>query len=120
MYGVPKNLPLQRFVGDSICQIAFGLHEIQFHFNRAGTISVEGEWQIYDSSGKIVDESIDENALPSSRLDYKFHVILEGEVTKFELNVPDSFTLIFSSGYRLKIFNHENYTVSIHPGNWIF
>ena len=118
MYGVPKDLPLQRFVGDSICQIALGLYGIHFNFNKAGQINVDGgKWQILDSSGTIVDESIDDDVLPSTRQHYRVHVILDSEVTKFELDAPHSFSLLFSSGYTLKIYDdspaYESF--SIHP-----
>ena len=106
MYGVPKDLPLQRFVGDSICQIALGLCGIHFHFNKAGSINVDGgKWQIHDSSGTIVDESIGADALPSSRQQYRVHVILDSAVTKFEVDAPHSFSLVFSSGHRLTIYD---------------
>jgi hypothetical protein len=106
MYGVPKDLPLQRFVGDSICQIAFGSNGIHFNFNKAGSINVDfGKWQIHDSSGTIVDESLDDDALPSTRQQYRVHVILDSDVTKFQIDAPHSFSLVFSSGHRLTIYD---------------
>jgi hypothetical protein len=106
MYGVPKDLPLQRFVGDSICQIAVGLHDIHFHFNKAGKINVDGgKWQIHDSSGAIVDESIGDDALPSSRQQYRVHVILDSDVTSFKIDAPHSFTLTFACGHTLTIYD---------------
>lgn len=118
MYGVPKDLPLQRFVGDSICQIALCLHGIHFNFNKAGQINVDGgKWQLLDSSGTIIDESIDDDVLPSKRQHYRVHVILDSEVTKFELDAPHSFSLLFSNGHTLKIYDdspaYESF--SIHP-----
>jgi hypothetical protein len=106
MYGVPIDLPLQRFVGDSICQIAFGSNDIQFHFNKAGSINVDfGRWQIHDSSGTIIDESLDDDAPPSAREQYRVHVILNSDVTKFQIDAPHSFSLLFSSGHRLTIYD---------------
>ena len=106
MYGVPKDLPLQRFLGDSICQIAFGANGIHFHFNEAGSINVDGgKWQIHDSSGTIVDESLDDDALPSTRQQHRVHVILDSDVIKFQIDAPHSFSLVFSSGHRLTIYD---------------
>jgi hypothetical protein len=106
MYGVPKDLPLQRFVGDSICQIALGLCGIHFHFNKAGSIYVDGgKWQIHDASGTIVDESIGNDALPSSRQQYRVHVILDSDVTSFMIDAPHSFTLTFTCGHTLTIYD---------------
>ena len=116
MYGVPKDLPLQRFVGDSICQIAFGQHGIHFNFEKGGSICVDfGKWQIHDKSGAIVDESIE--GLPSARQYYRVHVILGSEVTKFEIDAPRSFTLTFSSGHKLTVYDDsEQYeSFSIEP-----
>jgi hypothetical protein len=120
MYGVPKDLPLQRFVGDSICQIAIGLYGIHFNFNKAGSIMVEGgKWQLYDSVGTIVDESLDDGALPSTRQQYRVHVILESDVTKFEIDAPHSFSLVFLSGHRLTIYDDspQYESFSIQPGD---
>jgi hypothetical protein len=107
MYGVPKDLPLQRFVGDSISQIAFGQQGIHFNFEKAGSICVDfGKWQIHDDSGTVVDESIE--GLWSERQYYRVHVILGSEVTKFEIDAPRSFTLTFSSGHRLTIYDDSD------------
>lgn len=116
MNGVPSDLPLQRFVGDSICQIAIGLHGIHFHFNKAGRINVDGgKWQVHDSSGTIIDESIE--GLPSTRQYYRVHILLDWEVTKFDLDAPRSFALTFASGHRLTIYDDlEQYeSFAIHP-----
>jgi hypothetical protein len=117
MYGVPSNLPLQQFVGLELEQLALGLHQVQFRFHGSRSIHVEGRWQIFDSSGTIVDESIDEHELPSSRQQYKIHVILGSAVTGFRIDAPDSFSLVFSSGHTLTIYDdspaYESF--SIHP-----
>ena len=104
MYGVRTDLPLQRFLGDSICQIALGQHGIHFNFAKAGSINVDfGKWQIHDNSGTIVDESIE--GLPSARQHYRVHVILGSEVTKFEIDAPRSFSITFSCGHKLTIYD---------------
>lgn len=106
MYGVPKGLPVQRFVGDSICQIRLGLHGIHFQFNEAGSINVDGGgWRIHDPFGMMVDESLADDALPSTRQQYRVHVILNADVTSFQIDAPDSFTLTFSSGHTLTIYD---------------
>jgi|694.fasta_scaffold138243_2 hypothetical protein len=122
MYGVSKDLPLQRFVGDSICQICLGLRDIHFHFNKAGSINVDGgRWQIHDSSGVIVDESLDDDALPSTRRQYRVHVILDSDVTSFRIDAPESFTLRFSSGHTLTIYDDspQYESFSIQPDDLI-
>ena len=116
MYGVPNDLPLQRFVGDSICQIAIGSHDIQFHFNKAGSFNVGGgRWEILDAGGAIVDESIE--GPPSSRQQYRVHVLFHSDVTNFDINAPHSFTLSFANGHSLTIYDDsEQYeSFSIEP-----
>jgi hypothetical protein len=51
MYGVPKDLDLSRFRGDSLIQIAIGEFQIQFHFGSRSSIAVEGDWELKDQSG---------------------------------------------------------------------
>jgi len=117
MYGVPSNLPLQQFVGVQLSQIALGLCQIQFRFEGSRSIYVTGKWQLHDSSGAIVDESIDEDALPSTRQQYRVHVVLGSDVTSFRIDAPDSFSLTFSSGHSLTIYDdspaYESF--EIHP-----
>ena len=116
MHGIPIDLPLQRFVGDSVCQIALGTHGVHFRFNEAGSIHVEGgKWQLHDAAGKVIDESIE--GLPSTRECHRVHVILDNAVTKFELDVPHSFTLTFRTGHTLTIYDDsEQYeSFSIQP-----
>lgn len=97
------SFPLERFLGDAMGQIEYGFRDLHFHFNQAGSIDLEGEkWQIHDSSGALVDESID--VLPSAPQKGRVHVILDRTVVKCELDAPRSFALTFSSGHRLTIY----------------
>lgn len=122
MYGVPKDLPLERFIGDSICQISLGSNGIHFYFNDAGSINVDGgKWQIHDSFGTIVDESLDDDALPSTRQQHRVHVILDNDVNNFTIDAPRSFSLVFSSGHRLTVYDDSSHyeSFSIQPDNII-
>lgn len=101
-----NDLPLQRFVGDSICRIEIGFRDIEFHFHRAGRIAVNGaQWQIRDTFGVIVDESI--QCLPSAPQRGRAHVLLDSKVVGFEIDAKISFSLIFFNGHRLTIYNDE-------------
>ena len=129
MYGVPSNLPLQKFVGLQLNQIALGQYQIQFHFSLCrrisvegkwqlqdagrGSISVEGKWELHDSSGTLIDEE-QEN---SARESYRIHVIIDKEVTSFRIDAPHSFSLVFSSGHTLTIYDDtpQYESFSIHP-----
>ena len=38
MYGVPEDLPIERFVGDALFQVRLGLDGVHFAFGQAGTM----------------------------------------------------------------------------------
>lgn len=57
MYGVPADLPIQPFVGQDLNQICLGRFQIQPHFSGAGSISVEGYWEIRDADGNLLDSA---------------------------------------------------------------
>ena len=113
MYGVPSNLPLKKFVGVQLNQIALGQYQIQFHFAGSGSISVEGKWELHDSSGVLVDE-LQEH---STRESYRVHVIIDKEVTSFRIDAPHSFSLVFSDGHTLTVYDDtpQYESFSIHP-----
>jgi hypothetical protein len=101
MYGVPADLPIQRFVGDWLFQVCICTNSVNFTFGSAGTICVYGSWELHDSSGKLIDCTQDH----STRDCYRVHVILNAEVVDFSIDPPRSFSLVFSTGHRLTIYD---------------
>jgi hypothetical protein len=101
MYGVPRDLQMQRFVGDALFQLRVGLDGVHFAFGRAGTICAHGRWELHDSEGMLIDLA-QEN---SSRESYRVHVILNADVTNYSIDPPRSFTLTFATGHRLTIYD---------------
>jgi len=80
-------LPLQRFIGDALFQVGIGMDGVHFVFGRAGTIAVEGRWELVDSSGALVD-----------------------------LDSPRSLALTFATGHRLKVYDGQTYeSFHIYP-----
>jgi hypothetical protein len=57
MYGVPVDLPIERFLGDSLTQIRIGIDGIHFVFNQTGIIGVFGLWQLHDANGEMIDHT---------------------------------------------------------------
>ena len=110
MYGVPKDLPLERFVGDFLTQVCLGMDGVHFHFGKSGTISVEGNWKLQDSSGQVVDMAM-ENA---ARDAYRLHVIFNADVTAFSIDPPRSFSLTFDTGHILTIYDDTPQYESFH------
>ena len=116
MHGVPADLDLSKFKAATLIQIAIGEHQVQFHFHPKCSISVEGKWELRDSSGSLVDEARDTNA---ERDAYRLHVILGKTVGSFSVSAPRSFSLHFESGHALTVFDDSKQyeSFSIQPGD---
>lgn len=50
MYGLKKNIDLSFLIGREVIQVAIGMFQVQFHFDKEATISVESEFE-YVSNG---------------------------------------------------------------------
>ena len=116
MYGVPADLNLTRFEGAYLEQIALGPYIVHFHFGAdlSPVISVEGRWELSDSSGRVVDRQIE----LAEREAYRLHVLFERAVVATELHAPGWFELVFEGGYTLRIFDDSPQYESFHiqPG----
>ena len=111
MHGVPKDLPLAVLVGDSLVQICIGQNELIFRFRDAGSITVQGEWELTDIAGQVIDRSMEQAA----RDVYRIHAILGSPVTSFLVESPAWFSLTFASGATLRVFDdsaaYESFSV---------
>ena len=101
MYGVPADLDLSHYLNGTCIQIALGESQIQLHFQPAATIAIEGRWELRDAAGAIVDQSVPNDSRDSSRL----HLLLAQPVVDCNVNAPTSFTLTFSTGHTLEVFD---------------
>src|SRR5262245_32365038 len=113
MYGVPTDLPLEPFVGREFNQICLGQFQVQLHSTAAGSISLEGRWELRSTTGLVEDSAQDH----SERDTFRIHKVLEVPVTRFHLDPPHSFTLEFENGYSLTVFDDskfESFSVSVH------
>lgn len=113
MYGVPKDLPLQRFVGDALFQVCIGMDGVHFVFGRAGTIAVAGRWELIDASGAVVDLQCED----TQRESYRLHLILNADVTAYQLDPPRSFSVTFATGHQLFVYdddpNYESFAMAV-------
>jgi hypothetical protein len=116
MYGVPVDLPIERFVGDALTQVRIGIDGAHFVFSQAGIIGVFGRWQLHDADGAIIDQM-------QSHFDrqyYRIHVLLNAEVTDFSISPPHLFALKFSTGHQLTIYDdapqYESCTINFECG----
>jgi hypothetical protein len=104
MYGVPKDLRLDRLVGREFNFIGLGRFQMQFHISSLVAIHVEGRWELRDASEALVD-SEQEHA---ERTAYHIHCIIDVPVTRFTLDAPRSCSLFFESGHKLTIFDDSD------------
>ena len=121
MHGIPADLPLDRFLGLELVQICLGEHQLQLRFHPAGSISIEGHWELHDPSGALVDSAHEH----SERESFRIHRLLSTAVVRFSIAAPHSFTLFFASGLTLIIFDDSKHyeTISVEfdgqPGIYI-
>lgn len=119
MHGVPFDLGrhLEMFRGTTLTEIGVGRHILQFRFDggRQPLLAVEGDWELLDPGGRILDRDVD----PTVRDAYRVHVILSQAVVGYEVSPPESFSLHFDSGHRLRVFDRsqEYESFSIQPGD---
>ncbi|HSU97411.1 MAG TPA: hypothetical protein VLI40_09290 [Gemmatimonadaceae bacterium] len=117
MHGVPADLDLTPFVGASLQRIDLGKWIIHFQFDThpAGVISVEGEWELLDSLGAVIDQQED----PAERESYRLHHLQMHVVVSAHVQALRWFSLTFDNGMVLKVYDassqHESF--SIQPGD---
>jgi hypothetical protein len=117
LHGIPATLDLAPFVGASLQRIDLGKWIIHFQFEMqpTGVIGVEGEWELHDAQGSLIDRQQE----PAERECYKLHHLLLHDVVSYEVQAPEWFSLTFDNGMVLKIYdrNPRYESFSIQPGD---
>lgn len=115
MYGVPEDLDLRFLHGAELIQVCLGQYQVKLHFHPAGSISVEGGWELSDENGARLDGHHEGPDRPP----YQLHRLLGRQVVTSEVSAPDWFSLRFASGEALKVFDDSEQfeSFSIQPGN---
>jgi hypothetical protein len=121
MYGVPADLDLSIFERATLIQLAIGEFQVQFRFDSDGIISAEGKWELRNANGEVVDEA-ESTASPNANAErdaYRLHVILGKTVERYAIDPPHSFSLRFTTGHLLTVFDDSKQYESfqIQPGN---
>jgi len=90
---------------------------LQFHFHAAGSISVDGEWELRDAAGVRIDRWHDGPDRPP----YQLHRQLRRRVAGSKVSAPEWFALRFEGGDALSVFDHSPHDESfqIEPGGII-
>lgn len=104
MHGVSSSLSLEFLAGACLIQVCLGEHQVQFHFHPAGSIAVEGDWELLDADGG----QLDGRHLETPRPPYQLHRLLGQRVVASEVAAPDWFALKFESGDLLRIFDRSD------------
>jgi hypothetical protein len=116
MHGVPANLDLRPFHGDTLTQLCLGQYQVQFHFSWANCIFVEGGWALRDACGALLCHVSDRSDTSAyAERGARLYVLLGTTVTGSSLDAPISFTLFFDNGMALTILDdsdsHESFSV---------
>jgi len=122
MYGVPADLDLTFLKDAELTQICLGQYQVQLHFHPIGSISVEGRWELFNSTGLLIDQSHEGNRQgdeSNRRLPYQLHLLLGQRVTGFEVSAPDWFAISFAGGESLRVHDdsRDYESFSIQPGD---
>ena len=99
MDGVPADLDLSSLHGAELIQVCLGVWQVQFHFQTGASISVEGDWDLLNDQGEVIDCSSDVRR----ERPYYLHLLLRQAVRASEVSAPLSFTLRFTNGLQLRI-----------------
>ena len=115
MYGVPADLDLSRFKDAVLINLWLGEFQVDFRFQPNVSVSVEGKWELRDSTGSLVDWM-----KPNAQRDALYiHVLLGKRVEGFSLDAPRSFSPRFETGHVLTVFDEsrECESFSIQPAD---
>jgi hypothetical protein len=116
MPGIPEILDLSFLRGAELIQVCLGVWQVQLHFSEPpATIAIEGDWEMTDEQGRVIDQSSD----AVRQQPFHLHLLLQRVVTAVEVSAPLSFALRFTGGLVLRVFaSSQGYeSFSIQPGN---
>jgi len=112
MYGVPKDLDLSAFIGQTVLQVAIGPHDLQINIHPDLNISLTGRWEMRDATGNIVDQSPDGSIASfctSVTIPTWLPRIVSRTFVRLEISPPVWFELEFDTGDRLRVFDDSPY-----------
>jgi hypothetical protein len=115
MPGIPAELNLSFLRGAEVVQVCLGVWQVQVHFEPSASLSVEGDWELADADGQIIDRSSD----TVRESPFHLHLLLQRVVVGEEVSAPLSFALRFTGGLVLRVFVNGDggESFSIQPGN---
>jgi hypothetical protein len=85
--------------GAELIKVCRGLHQSQLHFHPAGSISVEGEWELRDGAVVRIDGWHD----GPDRRPYQLHRLLGRRLAGSDVSAPEWFAVRFEDGNVLRV-----------------
>src|SRR5438874_2055711 len=112
---IPADLDLSFLRGAELIQVCLGMWQVQFHFVPTASIVVEGEWELADEAGRVIDRSSD----TVREQPFHLHLLLQRIILGVEVSAPLSLALRFTGGLVLRVFvrSDGSESFSIQPGN---
>jgi hypothetical protein len=116
MPGIPSDLDLSFLRGAEVIRVCLGTWQVQFDFEPPASIAVEGDWELADEDGRVIDRSSD----TVREKPFHLHLLLQRVVVAVEVFAPLSFALRFTGGLVLRVFvrSNGNESFSIQPGDF--
>jgi hypothetical protein len=101
MAGIPANLDLSFLLGAEVVQVCLGIWQVQIQFEPLTSLTVEGDWELANEEGQVIDRSSD----TMREEPFHLHLLLQRVVVAAaEVSAPLSFALRFTGGLILRVF----------------
>jgi len=129
MHGFPSNLDLSYLVGRELTYLGLDCHHLYLTLNgevlsadrrESGVldnvvmdsdvkIGIGGDWSLVDSSGYVIDESVEH----SERRSYQVHVLLGQILTEYTVVSETTLKLVFGKGHCLSLIDNSKMYESV-------
>jgi hypothetical protein len=111
--GIPADLDISSLHGAEVVQVCLGMWQVQLRFHDGVSVSVEGDWQLLDERGVMIDQSSD----MVREQPFQLHRLLGRGVTATIVDAPLSFSLMFSGNlvFRVTVRDRGYECCSIEP-----
>jgi hypothetical protein len=114
MNGIPDDLDLSTLHGAEVIQVCLGIWQVHVNFKTGASLSVNGDWEMVDERGEIIDRSSD--TLRSTR-SVHLHLLLGRLVKGTAVDSPLSLSLTLTGNlvFRVTVSDRGYECCSIEP-----
>ena len=118
MHGVPDDLNLEVFEGSVLDYISLCRYIMILFFESEAVLSIEGKWDLLDSSGELLDSWEPGSAPIHEHGPLLVHKCVGRTVQGSAIDAPRSFSLQFEGGLTLRVSDIPGYEAfHIEPGD---